>query len=65
MASRGGIPGIQTVVVKKDRVVWQRSYGYAVLDQPGPRMAMKNDSILYTCWIDYKSIYGYRRHAVG
>ena len=45
----GGIPGIQVVVVNKDRVVWQRSYGYAVLAQPGPITPMKNDSILYTC----------------
>jgi CubicO group peptidase (beta-lactamase class C family) len=32
----GGLPGLQTVVVKDGRVVWMKSYGYAVLDQPGP-----------------------------
>ncbi len=45
----GGIPGIQTVVVNKDRIVWHRSYGYAVLAQPGPVAPMRDDSILYTC----------------
>lgn len=43
-----GIPGLQTVVVKNGRVVWAKSYGYAVLDQPGPRRAMSNDSVVFS-----------------
>jgi CubicO group peptidase (beta-lactamase class C family) len=50
MAMRsGGIPGLQTVVVKDSRIMWMKSYGYAVLDQPGPATPMTNDSIFYTC----------------
>jgi len=44
----GGLPGMQTVVVKHGRVVWMKSYGYAVLDQPGPRRPMRNDSIMFS-----------------
>jgi CubicO group peptidase (beta-lactamase class C family) len=43
-----GMPGLQTVVVKNGRVVWAKSYGNAVLDQPGPRRAMSNDSVLFS-----------------
>ena len=32
MMANSGIPGLQTVVVKNGRVVWERSYGYAVLE---------------------------------
>ena len=46
-----GIPGIQTVVVNRSRVVWQKSYGQAVLAQPGPPRPMQDDSILFTCSI--------------
>ena len=46
MMQAAGIPGLQTVVVKDGRVVWAKSYGYAVLDHPGPRAAMRNDSIV-------------------
>ena len=45
----GGIPGIQTVVVNRDGVLWQKSYGYAILAQPGPVTPMRDDSLLYTC----------------
>lgn len=49
MAMRsGGLPGLQTVVVRNGRIVWAKSYGYAVLDQPGPRRSMRNDSILFS-----------------
>jgi CubicO group peptidase (beta-lactamase class C family) len=44
----GGLPGLQTVVVKHGRVVWMKSYGYAVTDQPGPVRPMRNDSILFS-----------------
>ena len=44
----GGLLGLQTVVVKNGRVVWMKSYGYAVLDQSGPRRPMSNDSILFS-----------------
>jgi CubicO group peptidase (beta-lactamase class C family) len=44
----GGLPGLQTVVVKNGRIVWSKSFGYAVLDSPGPRRAMTNDSILWS-----------------
>jgi CubicO group peptidase (beta-lactamase class C family) len=43
-----GLPGLQTVVVKNGRVVWAKSYGNAVLDQPGPRRPMSNDSVLFS-----------------
>jgi CubicO group peptidase (beta-lactamase class C family) len=43
-----GIPGLQTVVVKDGRVVWAKSYGNAVLDQPGPRQAMGNESVVFS-----------------
>jgi CubicO group peptidase (beta-lactamase class C family) len=43
-----GIPGLQTVVVKNGRVVWAKSYGHAVLDQPGPKQAMGNDSVVFS-----------------
>ena len=42
----GGLPGLQTVVVKNGRIVWMKSYGYAVLDQPGPKRPMSNDSLV-------------------
>jgi CubicO group peptidase (beta-lactamase class C family) len=49
MAMRAaGLPGLQTVVVKNGRVVWAKSYGDAVLDQPGPRRAMSNDSVVFS-----------------
>ena len=35
-------------MVKNGRVVWAKSYGNAVLDQPGPRRAMSNDSVLFS-----------------
>jgi CubicO group peptidase (beta-lactamase class C family) len=47
MAMRsGGLPGLQTVIVKNGQIARAKSYGYAVLDAPGPRRAMRNDSIL-------------------
>jgi CubicO group peptidase (beta-lactamase class C family) len=46
-----GLPGVQTVVVKNNRIVWQKSYGQAVLAQPGPARPMRDDSILFTCSI--------------
>jgi CubicO group peptidase (beta-lactamase class C family) len=46
-----GFPGVQTVVVKNNRIVWQKSYGQAVLAQPGPARLMRDDSILYTASI--------------
>ena len=49
MAMRsGGLPGLQTVVVKNGQIVWMKSYGYAVLDEPGPRRRMRDDSILFS-----------------
>ena len=46
-----GIPGLQTVVVNNTRVIWNKSYGQAVLAQPGPPTPMRDDSILFTCSI--------------
>ena len=51
MMRSAGIPGLQTVVVENSRIVWQKSYGQAVLAQPGPPAPMRDDSILYTCSI--------------
>ena len=51
MMKSAGIPGVQTVVVKNNRIVWQKSYGQAVLAQPGPARPMRDDSILYTASI--------------
>lgn len=52
MAMRsGGLPGLQTVVVKNGEIVWMKSYGYAVLDQPGPRRPMRNDSLMLSASI--------------
>jgi CubicO group peptidase (beta-lactamase class C family) len=49
MAMRsGGLPGLQTVVVKNGRIVWMKSFGMAVLDAPGPRRPMRNDLILFS-----------------
>jgi CubicO group peptidase (beta-lactamase class C family) len=52
MAMRsGGLPGLQTVVVKNGRIVRMKSYGYAVLDQPGPRRPMSNESLMLSASI--------------
>jgi CubicO group peptidase (beta-lactamase class C family) len=48
MMASAGVPGLQAVVVKNGRVIWAKSYGYAVLDEPGPRRAMRNDSIVFS-----------------
>jgi len=41
-----GMPGLQAVVVKDGKIVWSGSYGDAVLDVPGPRRPMRDDSII-------------------
>ena len=51
MMKSAGIPGLQTVVVSNSRVLWQKSYGQAVLAQPGPPTPMQDDSVLFTCSI--------------
>ncbi len=43
-----GIPGLQAVVVKRDKIVWSNSYGDAVLDAPGPRRAMDEHDLILT-----------------
>jgi CubicO group peptidase (beta-lactamase class C family) len=43
-----GIPGLQAVVVKRDKIVWSSSYGDAVLDVPGPRRAMNEHDLILT-----------------
>jgi CubicO group peptidase (beta-lactamase class C family) len=43
-----GIPGLQAVVVKRDKIVWSHSYGDAVLDAPGPRRAMNEHDLILT-----------------
>ena len=47
----GGIPGLQTVVVKDGHIVWEKSFGYAVLSHPGPMRAMRNNTISFTASI--------------
>ena len=44
--SKAGIPGLQAVVIKHGRITWAKSYGYAVLEEPGPKKLMRNESIL-------------------
>jgi CubicO group peptidase (beta-lactamase class C family) len=52
MAMRsGGLPGLQTVVVKNGRILRMKSYGYAVLDRPGPRRPMSNESLMLSASI--------------
>ena len=47
--SRLGRPASRKrTLVKDGRVVWMKSYGYAVLDQPGPSQPMRDDSILWS-----------------
>jgi CubicO group peptidase (beta-lactamase class C family) len=41
-----GIPGMQVAVVKGDKVAWQHSFGEAVLDSPGPKTPMRDDTRL-------------------
>jgi CubicO group peptidase (beta-lactamase class C family) len=43
-----GIPGLQVAVVKREKIVWVKSYGDAVLDVPGPRRPMKDDDRIMT-----------------
>ncbi len=43
-----GIPGLQAVVVKRDKIVWSHSYGDAVLDVPGPRRPMNEHDLILT-----------------
>jgi CubicO group peptidase (beta-lactamase class C family) len=49
MMKSAGMPGVQTVVVKHGRIVWEQSYGQAVLAQPGPLRPMRPNSILFVC----------------
>jgi len=46
LMEQSGAPGIQAVVVKDGKIVWSGSYGDAVLDVPGPRRPMRDDSII-------------------
>jgi CubicO group peptidase (beta-lactamase class C family)/ketosteroid isomerase-like protein len=43
-----GIPGLQAVVVRRDKIVWSNSYGDSVLDAPGPRRAMNDHDLILT-----------------
>lgn len=43
-----GIPGLEAVVVKRDKIVWSNSYGDAVLDVPGPRRPMNEHDLILT-----------------
>ena len=43
-----GFPGLQVVVVKRDKIVWSNSYGDAVLDVPGPRRPMNEHDLILT-----------------
>jgi len=47
LIDNAGMPGLQAVVVKDGKIVWSGSYGDAVLDVPGPRRSMRNDSIIH------------------
>ena len=46
LVEQSGAPGVQAVVVKDGKIVWSGSYGDAVLDVPGPRRSMRDDSII-------------------
>jgi len=47
LMANAGMPGLQAVVVKDGKIVWSGAYGDAVLDVPGPRRPMRNDSIIH------------------
>jgi CubicO group peptidase (beta-lactamase class C family) len=51
MMRDAGIPGVQTIVVKDGRIVWEKSYGYAVLAHPGPVRPMRDNTISFTASI--------------
>jgi len=44
LMDNAGMPGLQAVVVKNGKIVWSGAYGNAVLDSPGPRRPMRDDS---------------------
>ena len=48
LRGQSGAPGIQAVVVKDGKIVWSGSYGDAVLEVPGPRRPMRDDTFMPT-----------------
>jgi len=46
LMDNAGMPGLQAVVVKDGKIVWSGAYGDAVLDVPGPRRPMRDDTII-------------------
>ena len=49
LMANAGMPGLQAVVVKEGKIIWSGAYGDAVLDVPGPRRPMRDDTITPTC----------------
>jgi CubicO group peptidase (beta-lactamase class C family) len=46
LMAAAGVPGMEAAVVTSDRIVWEKSFGDAVLNVPGPRKAMKPNTLL-------------------
>jgi len=46
LVEQSGAPGVQAVLVKDGKIVWSGNYGDAVLDSPGPRRPMRDDSLI-------------------
>jgi CubicO group peptidase (beta-lactamase class C family) len=46
LMSTAGIPGLEAAVVTTNRIVWEKSFGEAVLKVPGPRRSMRTDTLL-------------------
>jgi CubicO group peptidase (beta-lactamase class C family) len=46
LMSTAAIPGLEAAVVTTNRIVWEKSFGEAVMKVPGPRKAMQSDTLL-------------------
>jgi CubicO group peptidase (beta-lactamase class C family) len=46
LMATAGIPGMEAAVVTTDHIVWEKSFGDAVRNVPGPRKAMQRGTLL-------------------
>lgn len=51
LMTTAGIPGMEAAVVTADHIVWEKSFGDAILDVPGPRKAMQKGTLLMSASI--------------